>query len=64
MAFTYKVLQEKYNELSNNLKELNKELTNYKYLYEKEKEEVIKLNKKVKEKDIIIDMFYKMYYKK
>lgn len=63
MSFTYSVLQDKYKEAIKKQKELTKELIDYKYLYEKEKEENDKFKKKIKEKDIIIDMFYKMYYK-
>ena len=63
MSFTYKVLQERYKKLRQNEKELIKQVINYKYLYEAEKEKNDKLKKKLEEKDIIIDMFYKMYYK-
>lgn len=62
MGFTYNVLQEKYKELKKKEKEITKELDNYKYLYEKEKEEVDNLKRKLNEKDIIIGMFHKMYY--
>lgn len=58
MGFTYKVLQEKYKELRQLEKELSKELINYKYLYEKEKEENDRLKKKIKEKDLIIGWLY------
>lgn len=62
MGFTYKVLQEKYKKLRQNEKDLNKEIEKYKYLYKDAKEDIDILKKKLKEKDIIIDMFYKMYY--
>lgn len=63
MGFTYKVLQERYKGLRKEITELSKELTNYKYLYKEEKEKVDKLRKKIEEKDIIIDMLYREYYK-
>ena len=50
MSFTYRVLQEKYIQIRQN----NKELAYYKFLYENEKEEKTKLKKKVKEQELII----------
>lgn len=63
MGFTYNTLLEKYKNLRKELNETKKQLEYYKYLYDKEKEKVDTLSEKIKEKDIIIDMFYKMYYK-
>lgn len=60
---TYNKLLERNEQLRKEKKELKKELANYKFLYEQEKEEKNNLRKKIKEKNIILDMFYKRYYK-
>lgn len=58
----YKALRQKKNSLEQQIRELKRDVSNYKYLYEQEKLEKAELKKEMQEQQLILDMFYKKYY--
>ncbi len=58
----YKVLRQKKNSLETQIRELKREIENYKYLCEQEKLKQAELKKEIQEQQLILDMFYKKYY--
>ncbi len=63
MKLNYKTLENRYTKVLNDKRKLKKEVEKQQEEITSLKIEMKKKNKKIEEKDIIIDMLYREYYK-